>query len=156
MSNTLSLSGVPAPAAVTPLGRDFFGTAKTRMQSFHATVPAGTSKETLEDPKFWSFVASSIQFGAICEIMDEAAAMYAKVIFIRSDGINTVVPRVLYMIPLAPITTPEAAARYVTGQRADKGWCVIEVETDRIVKDRLPNKATAEKELADLLRAQAR
>lgn len=153
--STLSLDKTN-PSEIAPLNRADFGTAKELYQSFGAVVPSNITQSVLEDPRFWSFVSDRIKFGAECRVYDGAGTLYGLVYFAKADGFN-VNPQVIYLkSDLKPSARHSESEKYITENRGNLGWCVVERETNTVVKERMPTKAAAEKELLDLKRALSR
>lgn len=143
---------------VTPLLRTAFGLSQHMNQQFQAIVPPGTNKEDLESPRFWEHVQTQLRLHDEIRVVAEDSSMVAYLIVVAKAG-NQAYTRVMWGTDLAEVDTSEISqrqSRYIVKMRGRQQWCVVDVETNRNIKQNIATKSVAERELEEYLQALSR
>lgn len=140
---------------IAPLVRTRFALAEHAFRRFNATVPVGTTKEDLENPRFWSFCQEHVRVHDEIRAVAEDSSFFVVLLVAAKAG-NLIYPRVVYGTDLGDTdlsAATAAQARYAVKQRGVLGWCLVDVEEDRNIKTGIGKKSDAERELEEYLQA---
>lgn len=145
---------------INPLQRhaSAFGLAAHQYRQFHATVPDGTTVDELKSPDFWALVKNDLS--QYCEIrcVSTDGSFYALVLITYVDAISAI-PRVLFAFkeePISPTAHAQQQQRFYAERRGNLGWCVIDRETNKPLRERLANQSDAIREIEELARAHSK
>ena len=103
----------------------------------------------LENPDYWVHIAPKMRTGDEVRVVSEDMSFYTRLLCTYAHG-TAAVMKVVESTAVEGLTAPEEEdSKYKAELRGPKGWCVINSETGEVVKEKLPNQATAVKEAAD-------
>ena len=140
---------------ISPLKPNELTLATHMHQSLAATLPNPLSKKQLQDPKLWQFVTSKIVPGAEIRVTDKTCSMFARLFVIFSDQRNVRVEVLEYHTFESPKKPTEQKEEFEVKWRGTR-FCIMQRGKSEPIKDNIPNKEVAERELAEYRAALAR
>ena len=147
-----------ADKKIEPLRRGDCGFAHHRYQRYDATVKPGTTKEQLVDPELWVNVATPMNPGDEIRVRADDDSFTALLHVTYSVG-NKVRLKLIYLAELDEVDYDEmheSTSDYEIKMRGQMKWCIVQKSTGDVIKELIPTKLEAEKELDQLLKALAR
>lgn len=115
-------------------------------QQYSIEVPAGTTRENIEDRALWVHLTDKIREGAELRILPEDMAFRAEAIVTYCDGKNIRV-KVFEWVELAadeePIEQRAGVKQYKVILRGASKFCVQRLSDGEFVKERIPTKNEA-------------
>lgn len=140
---------------IDPLRTDEFGLVTHRVTQFDANVPGHTSKEDLESPEFWVNVANKLIMGSEirCLADDMSFVAYGICTFVQGSTAKIKINVIHKLDQVNYDDYDSNAGAYETKLRGPKKWCIVKSTTGEVIKEDMPTKAIAEKELEDYQKA---
>jgi hypothetical protein len=137
---------------VEPIKPANFQAAEHRFRSYDCTVANGTTKEDLENPELWVNVAPMLNKGVGFDhvrVMPEDESFIAYLIPTFSHGSDARVKLLNYyqLEPIDEMNGPQG--KYDVKFMGQKKFAIYKVSTGEIIKDCIPTKAMAYKELEE-------
>lgn len=140
---------------VTPIKGKEFQTAEHRYSRFDCVVPMGVTKNDLENPGLWVNVAPRLRMFDEVRVVAEDHSFVAYLIVTFSQGTDAR----LKIIGGADLDGEEIdipASKYEIKLRGPLKWCLMNNETGECIKDGIPKKSDAYRELEDYVAALSR
>lgn len=145
-------------ATIIPINTTRFGLAEHSYQRFSARVAAGTTKKELEAPEFWAHVRSKLRtFDEIRVVWDDGSAV--ATLLVAFGDRQAIYCKVIAMAELDQVDVEELQnqqQRFECRQKGVLKWTIVDNQDGSIIKQDMPSRAIAERELEEYLRAQAR
>jgi hypothetical protein len=111
-------------------------------------VRAGVGKDDITNPVLYEHIARNLRFGDEVRILHEEMEWYAMVLVTYASGTDIRV-LVLNFVPCDEVKVEPQTDDYDVRHRGPRNWCLIKISTGEVIRDNLPNKAAAMKELAE-------
>lgn len=140
---------------ISPVNNRDFGLADHKYRSFNCVVPAGTKREDLESPLLWVHVANQIREFDEVRVVAEDHSFVAKLICTFSLGTDCRM-KVMSGVDLEVqdlVDMPNG--KYEIKLHGAKKYVIRNAETGDIIKENLPTKVEAQRELDDYVKALA-
>ena len=138
---------------IDPVKPAEFQLAEHRFRRFDCFVPAGLKNKDLEDPALWVHVAPQMkQFDEVRAIAeDHSFVAYLMVMFSQGSDARL---KIVNGADLDDVTEIESSnERYKVQLRGVKKYVLYDANTSEIIKENIPTKAKAYKELEDYVLA---
>ena len=140
---------------ISPVNNRDFGLRDHKYRSFSCVVPVGTEREDLEDPKLWVNVAGQIKIGDEVRVVAEDFTYVAYLICTFSLGTDCRM-KILSGTDLEGEQTIKlGSGKYDIALRGTKKFVVYNTENGDIIKENIPTKLEAQRELDDYVKALA-
>ena len=129
--------------------------AQHAYRMFNVSVPVKIEKETLTNSVLWEHIARDISLFSELRVVAEDGSFMARLLVVHVLGTD-VRTRVLEYHEFEDIDySTENVGEYFTQLRGPKRWCIVKRSDGTIVMEGIQNKATAERELGEYLKALA-
>ena len=143
---------------IEPLRRGECGLAHHKYQRYDATVKQGTEKGDLTNPDLWVNVAAPFNAGDEIRVRCEDDS-FTALLYVTFSVSNKVRLKMIYFVELEDVDhdkLSEGLSDYQVKLCGAKKFCIQQISTGEFIKENIPTKLEAEKELDDLLKALAR
>ncbi|MCG7985062.1 MAG: hypothetical protein JAY90_20220 [Candidatus Thiodiazotropha lotti] len=139
--------------SLEPIRPPVFKLAEHAYRCFDVIVPQGITPDDLMNPVLYQNVASRItQYNEIRVIAEDGSYMARLlVMFVRGTDVKTQILECYKFSDTDYVSDQEA--EYFVEVRGSKGWCVIKRSDGTRVIENISDRATAERELNDYLKA---
>jgi len=141
---------------ITPLKLEFTGLATHRYRQFDAEVPGHYTREDLENPVLWAFLAPKLNPRDEIRVTADDGSFVAT-LYVQFVKGSTVKVKLLDGTELDSVdkTLTEAEGDYFIKMRGVKKWSIVKRDTGEIIEEMIPDQASAMKALQDLEKALA-
>ena len=142
---------------MTPIKSAEFQTAEHRFRRFDCTVSSSIKKEDLEDPALWVNVAPKLNQGDEVRVIADDYSFIAYLLVTFSRGTDARLKIISGLDLLEEDEEPtEVESKYDIKLKGQLKYCLINKETGENIKENIPTKAEAYRELDDYLKALSR
>jgi hypothetical protein len=140
---------------VDPIRTTSFGLAEHSYRSFNAIAPSATTENELTNPKLWTLIAAQLRPGDEIRVVDEAAEWVAKLFVTYAQGSIVRVKITDYKRFGAEDAIEDDGIdnRFEAKQKGVLGWCIVDKTTNENIKQNIPSRVEAERELEDYIKA---
>ena len=141
---------------IQPIQSNRFGLAPHKFLQFSLEAPASTEIDDITNPKLYEHVAKQLSVGDEIRILHDEMEWRAEVMVTYVNG-----PVVHVALLGEPIMLDQAVIDSTEGEefgiklRGQRRWCIVHMATGEVVKEQIPNKAAAMKELQEYRNALA-
>lgn len=143
---------------ISPLLRSKMMVASHARTVHVAYIEYGATKEKLLEPDFWKHVSTSLRIGDRIELYCEAGTFYGEAIVLNT-GVSAALIKILNWHELTGYDDREPAQDPLRDQYIVKWgnpttqWRIIRTADNEVVKEHLPTKEVAYRELDDYIKA---
>lgn len=147
---------VVAIAEVVPLRPSAIALSDHAYRRHHCDIPAGTKKDLLTDPRFWTGVAARINVGDEIRALAEDVSFRAELLIFHKQGHQLGLKLLSYVKLDEEVTQAEPTQGYdVVWKGPTHKFCIVTANGD-YVKKGIADKAVAWRELQDHVKAMNR
>jgi len=141
---------------VAPLKPMYFGLQTHQYGMYSAQTPSLVDKKTLEDSRFWAFLAQRLKIGDEVRVVAQDCTFRAVLMCTYSHGTDARMKVVEYCaleeVDYAALTG--GAAEYNVELKGLQGWCIIK-DDGTVIEADLPSQGKALQKLEEYLKALA-
>jgi hypothetical protein len=119
-----------------------------------ATPEHGTPFEALLEPGYWAHVAAFLKPNDRIEVLAEDGSYFAELI-VRSTQRVSVVVTLLRKVDLESAAAEQEDAEFAVKFRGAAKWSIVRTKDNAVVKEHIPTRKDAERDLGDYLKALA-
>ena len=141
---------------IQPIPATRFGLATHKYRQFSLEVPPEIEVEDITNPRLYEHIAKQLEVGSEIRILHDELDWIANVLVTYVNG-----PVVHVALLGEPIMLDQAVIDSTEGEefgiklRGQRRWCIVHMATGEVVKEQIPNKAAAMKELQEYRNALA-
>jgi len=141
---------------VAPLKPMYFGLQTHQYGMYSARTPSVVDKQTLEDPRFWAFLAPKLRVGDEVRVVADDCTFRAVVYCTFSRGTDARMRVVEYALldEVDYTALTHKSSEYSVEFKGLKGWCILKSD-GTIIEEDLPNQGKALQKLDEYIKALA-
>jgi hypothetical protein len=140
----------------SPLTTACYGLAEHTFRRHSVIPPANYTTADLESPITWAHLRTKFKMHDEIRAIAEDGSWIANLLVVAADN-GVVRVKELFRLPIDLGAVAKAEQhRYVVQQRGSQGWCVVDTEENRVIRQGCKAKSDAEKQLEDHLLALSR
>ncbi|MES9841223.1 MAG: hypothetical protein ABW134_11775 [Candidatus Thiodiazotropha endolucinida] len=129
--------------------------AQHAYRMFNVAVPGKISKKDITNPVLFEHVAKQLTLFSELRVIADDGSFMARLLVMYVSGTD-VIARVIEYHEFEELDySRDNVGEYFTHLRGPKRWCIVKRSDGSVVKENMPDKATAERELGEYLKALA-